>query len=790
MTQICEYAYAQGGFRFVSGEATVKILIDGELRELSVVRNGKGASRLDKGEITLRDLEAHIPEGETLALTVHHDGVDLTLQLDPRNAMGEQGRTGIESMKEAIASLNPVQRAVLADLQLETLPYGTQNAEEARTRMLWAIEQSDRLHISPNAVKNMAALLDKDSAETLIARHADVASQLAFGIAKGSADAEMLASISPGVREALQGAGYLSETGGVPALERLGVSADDVAELARLGAVIDKEYGVLVQGVPIAAWHIARTGGLTAANTIRDGALPATSSQLQDPNGKMYHLEGNVFTLDGTQVVFGADPRSSFGEDITLMARNPYELSGLDPASEAGRQAALQYTAALAAVGETANKCFESHAERCSADGLCIECVTSPMSALRETARTLVGKPERGELDNTFVDALLYASARGDKNARREFEALASLGERMVDVERFGAAQWLITPTMREEYRTKGIMAYQLNDEMRLDGMSRWRAGALEQIASLEQTGSVTPEWAAHLRQEAEKWSSDVGFGNKVRDVISSEISTLEQTTAPGAGSHRTSEIGLGDLYLVHETAYPPQFDDAGNVLLRPTGDYNERYPRTSLHFAVNHVVEGHMWRQGDGAQHAIVVRLQDVVDQNPGTLDCLYTIDSYLSPMAGEPLVLPSSAVRTIDYAKVSATTGATGDAMQEAKATAVHEAMTTIQRAVTGDPEASVLRFPGGMHYSSASADRRLAELAEELGATTGLHQNHVSSRFERVEPMADSAAFDISQFSLRASELAQLSDGARTRMMTHGRWRGSSSRIVRDPNENSFV
>jgi hypothetical protein len=362
----------------------------------------------------------------------------------------------------------------------------------------------------------------------------------------------------------------------------------------------------------------------------------------------------------------------------------------------------------------------------------------------------------------------------------------------MVDVERRGSDQWLITPTMREEFRSKATMAYQLTDGMRLDGMSRWRTEAHAQIESLEKSGSVTTEWAAHLHQEADKWSADIGFGNKTRDVISSELATLEETTCPSTGSHRTSGVGLEDLFLVHETAYPPQFDESGNVLLRPVGDYNERYPRTSLHFAVNHVVEGHMWRQGDGAQHAIVVRLQDVLDQNPGSLDCLYTIDSYLSPMPGEPLVLPAAAVRTINYADIARTAGptTTDDGTQDAKATAVHNAMTTIQRTLTGDPEATVLRFPGGVHYSSSSADRRLAELADELGVTTGVHQNHASSIFEAVPLMEEATADYIHQFSPTAKQLSQLSDGARARMMTHGRWRGPVARVVRDPNENSFV
>jgi hypothetical protein len=792
MTQICEYAYAQGGFRFASGSATVKILIDGEERELLVVRNGKGASRLDQGEITLRDLEAHIPEGETLALSVMHDGVKLTLQLDPRNAMGEKGRVGVDGLREAMAHLNPVQRAVLADLQLETLPYGTQNAEEAITRLRWALEQSDRLRISDDAVKNITGLLDKETAELLVTRHAETASRVAFGLAKGSADAEMLASVAQGAREALERAGYLSEKGGIPALEKLGVSMDDVAELARLGAVIDKEYGVLVQGVPVAAWHIARSGGLKEADRLREGATVTASSHLEDSTGTKYFLEGPVLDINGEKVVFGADPRSDFGEGVSNIARNPYEIAGLDPKSAEGRAAALQYTAALAAVSETSRRCLESSADRCSADGLCLECVTSPMSSLRETARALVGQPTRGNFDNTFVDALLYSASRGDETARREFEALAALGERMVDVERRGSNQWLITPTMREEYRSNGTMAYQLNDGMRLDGMSRWRTEAHEKIEALENQGSVNAEWATHLHREAEKWSADIGFGNRIRDGISSELSTLEETTAPSTGSHRTSGVGLDDLFLVHETAYPPQFDADGNVLLRPTGDYNERYPRTSLHFAVNHVVEGHMWRQGDGAQHAIVVRLQDVLDQNPGTLDCLYTIDSYLSPMPGEALVLPAAAVRTISYSDIMAAVGpSTADeSVQEVKATAVHDAMTTIQRSLTGDPDARVLRFPGGTHYSSSSADRRLAELADELGVTTGIHQNHASSRFERVSPMDESGAHDIHQFSPSAAELAHLSNGARARMMTHGRWRGPEARVVRDPNEDSFI
>ena len=788
MTAMCDFVYAKGGIRFASGAATVRVTIDGVERELKVVRNGKGRSRIERGEIKLSDLESHVGPGETLAMTVHHRGVPFELQLDPRNAMGGQGRRGVKELQDTIAGMTPVGRAVLAEMQLETLPDGVQNADEARERLKWALGQSDRVNISPAATSNIAGLLDEEAAELLLAKHPNVASRIAFALAFGQS-ATTEAQLSPEALAVFQRAGVLRADGTLAALDGFDVDESDLAELAARGAVINDEHGLLVEAVPLSAWLMTRRGGLARTWELTNASPQGASAVRTDRDGTDHHLTARVWGLGEDKVVFGAPADSQWGSDVKVMPRNPYVLAGLDPMSAEGRQKAIEYTAAIAAVTSVGRNCMESAAGRCAVGSRCLECITDPMWSLRYAASALTGIEHGGRsADNTFVDALLYRAARGDAAAEQEFAVLAELGERMVNVQRRASQQWSVTPRMREEYKATHPNSYTLIEPMVTQATTAWRDEQLTRIASMAVNGEITPEWAEHLTAEAEKWSAERGFGTKYRDTVAGELEALKATTTPTYG-YRTAEMGLDEMYFVHETEYAPQYDEAGNVVLRPAGDFNERYQRSSVHFSVNHTAEGHMFRQGDTAKHVIVVRAKELIEANPGALDCLYAIDSHLSPMPGEPLMLPANAVRTLDYASIEGAESGDGSARQETRTSRVFEVMTELQRELTGDPEARLIQFAGGPHYSTPNVDQRLYELADELGVASGIHQNLASSRIERVAPLEEMTHQTMDQTAFSVEELATMNHGARARMMTHGRWVGVGS-VRAESDEDSIV
>lgn len=784
----CSFLYATGGIRLRSGSATVRLVIDGAERELRVVRNGRGKSRLGRGEIKLDDLADYVLPGETVVIRTLHRGVELQLELDPRTAEGEAGRRGVRDLDDVLQRLDPVRRSLLAELQLETLPTGARNAAEARTRLKWALEQADRPTCDDEALLTAARLLDAETTRVLIERHAVLASRLAFAAAVPNSDPALSQALTSESRAALIDAGLLTARGEIAALADLGFSNEEVQAMAGLRSVLDREHGVLVGGVPGAVWALQRRGGLQTVASLKARAEQQKSSLETDKYGSAHHMVGTVWTVGERSIVFGARPGSDWGPGVEVVARNPYEISGLAETSAAGRELAVKFTAAIAAASAPERLCMEEHSGRCSHGARCIACVNDPMRPLRDAAIALVGPGERRKAgDSTFVDALLVESCAGNEQARVEFEALAELGERMINVTKRVSEGWALTERMRAEFKAAGNMAYSFDEPMRDAALDSWRHTQLARIDGMLARGEITQEWAEHLSKEAEKWSAPTGYGTEYRDKVAGEINQLKETSTPSYG-FRTANLGLDEMYFVHETAYAPQIDEQGNVLLRPTGDYSEEYERTTVHFSVNHTAQGHMFRQGDDARYVIIVRAKEMLEANPDSLDCLYAIDSSLSPMPGEPLVLPAGAVRTIDYATVESAHAESSTTREEARTSRVVSEMNAMQRALTGDEEARVMQFAGGSHYSTSNVDHRLREIAAQLGVTSSLHQNLPSSRYERVPLWGEHSASSLYADAFSVEELATMSRGARARMMTHGRWLGVGSEMVRD--ESSIV
>lgn len=786
---ICSYFYAAGGFRIESGSALVTVLIDGQETDLRVIRNGSGRSRIDKGEISLSDLAEMFPEQESFDIKVTHNGVSIPLSLNPSSAMGRQGRESIKDLRDSLESLDPVSRKILAELQMETLPYGKEHSKEALSRLKWALYQADHLRVSEAALAMAAEIMDKEASVMMLERHIDIASHLALQVASG-ANPGLMVTMSQDLRNALSESGFLTETGTIPSLNGWNLSVKDIEDLASSGAVLDARFGALVKDVPLSVWSSMRNGGIPTFRAMKNSPR-IESKELRDAQGHNIILQGNVWETQDGKFVFGAPPNSSWPEGVQVLARNPYEIAGLSPSSKEGRDLAVAYTAAVAAITDAGRRCIEVSAGRCSADGKCLECFVEPINQLREVARDITGLSyDQNTIDSTVIDALLYRATRGDEQAARDFQILSDLGERMIDLVKHPDIKSGITPRMREELVAFGYSAYKINDSMRTNALSTWRTEQFGKIDQAVARGDVSQDWSSHLKDEVVKWSNDVGFGNVYRDRVALDMQATQETFDSRSGGLKTSDLNLDDLFLIHETPYEPQLDAEGNVLLRPTGDYNPRLPRTSVHFTINHTAVGHMFRQGLDANHAVVARLSDVLERNPDSLNSLFAIDTHLSPMPGEPLVLPSRAVRVVDFDSVPSAHADSETERQQARTARVFKEIKDIDFSLTGDGERFIPAFPASTHYSSSPVDSRLGELARGLGVSTGIHQDQASSKFERIEPFEEMSHSSIHDYTFSVEDLADLSYASRARMMTHGRWPGVKASIVTDPNEESFV
>jgi DNA polymerase III epsilon subunit-like protein len=212
------------------------------------------------------------------------------------------------------------------------------------------------------------------------------------------------------------------------------------------------------------------------------------------------------------------------------------------------------------------------------------------------------------------------------------------------------------------------------------------------------------------------------------------------------------ADLGVEDLYLVHETSYDLVEDADGNLVLRPLGDHELKkmdgspgeYHRDTLHFALNHIAGGHMMRP-EAQGNVIIVPLSAVLEKNPDSLDALFAVDTYLVPKPGEPLVIPKGAFKTVPKGS--------SNPREEAEKALKEMGATKI--------------FQEGDSYSSRGVDARISQLASEMGVQSTIHANIVHSYMEA--RVSDSEP----EYAVTARELAQMSPNARMRLADNDRF-----------------
>jgi hypothetical protein len=319
------------------------------------------------------------------------------------------------------------------------------------------------------------------------------------------------------------------------------------------------------------------------------------------------------------------------------------------------------------------------------------------------------------------VSALTYAASRGDNVAFNELQRLASVGQKMLTEERLKATQQIL---------------------------------------------SQNPNW-----ENPNFWNGKQGIRVKTG-----------QKDADGASIYRP--MGIDDMFLVHQTDYAPTFDNNGNIILKPFGDFpntdkatgqqmmdevtgkpSASIDRDTLHFTINHLVGGNYARPAPTSNsNVIIIPLRDVLDANPGSLDNLYAIDTFLTPKPGEGLVIPMQNGKVLYQGQFQA------DEFNDAVKAAINE----VGRRHNRSPEYEAALIEGGGHYAGTpNVDKRISQVGiqdiaaqypEYRGGVIGtIHASHPNKTFEEFDNFDVNSA----RSALTDSNYWRLSPNARLRI-----------------------
>jgi hypothetical protein len=198
---------------------------------------------------------------------------------------------------------------------------------------------------------------------------------------------------------------------------------------------------------------------------------------------------------------------------------------------------------------------------------------------------------------------------------------------------------------------------------------------------------------------------------NSLRET---QLSTMHRLTPDNLeelrrASPAVQRMSPDNIWVIHETSFPPS-RSGGDIVLRPTADYVPETGRHSVHFSLNHSAAGHEFRQGTGARYVVAARLSDVLEANPGSLDNLYSVDTFLTPRPGEGLRIPNATV------------------LEDAQSVATQQAIRNLIE------ESGGVAIAGGPRYSPVTGvDVRIRQLAKELNVPSLTHDGHPLFIFE---------------------------------------------------------
>jgi uncharacterized protein YjbI with pentapeptide repeats/DNA polymerase III epsilon subunit-like protein len=116
------------------------------------------------------------------------------------------------------------------------------------------------------------------------------------------------------------------------------------------------------------------------------------------------------------------------------------------------------------------------------------------------------------------------------------------------------------------------------------------------------------------------------------------------------------------DARMIHQTSYKPTIDEKGYLVLRPLEDFPQTAKdgtevtvnRTTLHFAVNHLAEGHLFRkETEGESYVVIAPLDSFIKENPDSLENFNIVDTAASPPPGDGLRFPPGSYKLVEIKK-----------------------------------------------------------------------------------------------------------------------------------------
>jgi hypothetical protein len=136
---------------------------------------------------------------------------------------------------------------------------------------------------------------------------------------------------------------------------------------------------------------------------------------------------------------------------------------------------------------------------------------------------------------------------------------------------------------------------------------------------------------------------------SKLYDIVAQNKTLRQKTLSSERILGKEGPIDISNVPTIHSTSYPIVRDKAGNITLRPLGDYNrgsdKSYPRASLHFTLEDTVKSHLFGQWGTAQKKIVSPLSSMIKDN-GLPYQLNSTDTWWMRNPGQPLTISNASV------------------------------------------------------------------------------------------------------------------------------------------------
>lgn len=100
----------------------------------------------------------------------------------------------------------------------------------------------------------------------------------------------------------------------------------------------------------------------------------------------------------------------------------------------------------------------------------------------------------------------------------------------------------------------------------------------------------------------------------------------------------------INNYLAIHATRYlPPAHKDGAHYIPSTAMVRDDGYPRSTVHFALNHIVEGHIGGNWSGMKYVIMTPFNDLMQDNGAPAE-LSMVDTYFSVNPDKGIILPKS--------------------------------------------------------------------------------------------------------------------------------------------------